>query len=165
MRSGFTRVLDVITMTTGVDWIEDHRDPQSLASRLAAGLIDATGGTRELLRTVRPHYAPGSRYEYCTADSQVLDWIREQRIRHLAVHFDLDVLDPAHFRPLLFNQPDAPEGAFEGIPRGRLRLGQVVRLLNDVAGATDVVGLAITEHLPWDVLELRNALRRLPLLA
>ena len=60
---------------------------------------------------------------------------------------------------------DAPEGAFEGIPRGRLRLGQVVRLLNDVAGATDVVGLAITEHLPWDVLELRNALRKLPLLA
>jgi CubicO group peptidase (beta-lactamase class C family) len=73
-----TRVLDVITMTTGVDWVEDHRDPQSLASRLAAGLIDATGGTRELLQTVRPHYAPGSRYEYCTADSQVLDWIRER---------------------------------------------------------------------------------------
>ena len=46
-----------------------------------------------------------------------------------------------------------------------MRLEQVVRLLNDVAGATDVLGLAITEHLPWDVLGLRKALRKLPLLA
>ena len=45
-----------------------------------------------------------------------------------------------------------------------MRLDQVVRLLNDVARASDVVGLAITEHLPWDALELRNALRKLPLL-
>src|SRR5205085_465742 len=29
-----TTLLDVITMTTGVDWVEDHRDPGSLASRL-----------------------------------------------------------------------------------------------------------------------------------
>ena len=28
-----TSVLDVITMTTGVDWVEDHRDSESLASR------------------------------------------------------------------------------------------------------------------------------------
>jgi arginase len=27
-----------------------------------------------------------------------------------------------------------------------------------------VVGLAITEHLPWDVLALRNMLREIPLL-
>ena len=29
-----TSVLDVLTMTTGVDWVEDHRDPASPASRL-----------------------------------------------------------------------------------------------------------------------------------
>ena len=40
-----------------------------------------------------------------------------------------------------------------------------MRLLNDVAEATHVVGLAITEHLPWDVRELRNALCKLLLLA
>lgn len=27
----------------------------------------------------------------------VLDWMEEQEITHLAFHFDLDVLDPAHF--------------------------------------------------------------------
>jgi arginase len=41
---------------------------------------------------------------------------------------------------------------------------QVVRLLRDVAGACGVVGLAITEHLPWDTLAMRDMLRRLPLM-
>jgi 6-aminohexanoate-oligomer exohydrolase len=27
---------------------------------------------------VRPRHRPGTRYEYCTADSQVLDWVRER---------------------------------------------------------------------------------------
>ncbi|MDX8482788.1 hypothetical protein RFN28_30645 [Mesorhizobium sp. VK24D] len=34
----------------------------------------------------------------------------------------------------------------------------------DVAGACDVVGLAITEHLPWDTLAMRDMLRQLPLM-
>ena len=31
-------------------------------------------------------------------------------------------------------------------------------------GVTDIFGLGITEHLPWDALALRDILRRLPLL-
>jgi len=72
-----TSVLDLLTMTTGVDWVEDHRDPDSLASRLLACF--ATGAdSRALLREVRPAVAPGTRFAYCTADSQVLDWVRER---------------------------------------------------------------------------------------
>jgi arginase len=41
---------------------------------------------------------------------------------------------------------------------------QVVRLLNDVAGACDVVGLGIAEFLPWEAIETRNLLRQLPLI-
>jgi CubicO group peptidase (beta-lactamase class C family) len=72
-----TTVLDVLTMTTGVDWVEDHRDPTSLASRL---LLCFAGGTssRALLGEVRPGAAPGTRWSYNTADSQVLDWVRER---------------------------------------------------------------------------------------
>ena len=72
-----TTVLDVLTMTTGVDWIEDHRDPDSLASRLL-GCFAAGADSRALLREVRPGVAPGTRFSYCTADSQVLDWVRER---------------------------------------------------------------------------------------
>jgi arginase len=41
---------------------------------------------------------------------------------------------------------------------------QVVRLLADVSQIVDVVGLGITEHLPWDAIELKNMLARLPLI-
>ena len=72
-----TRVLDLLTMTTGVDWVEDHRDSASLASRLVAAFSGA-GDSRALLAAVAPGVPPGTRYAYCTADSQVLDWVRER---------------------------------------------------------------------------------------
>ncbi len=37
-----------------------------------------------------------------------------------------------------------------------------MRLLNDVGTQTDIVGLAITEFLPWDMLRLSEALGELP---
>jgi len=100
------------------------------------------------------------------ADSSqpVLDWIKAEGITHLAVHFDLDVLDPAHFSPLLFNRPEQPTGAFDGIVQGTMRLGQVIRLLHDVSEACDMVGLGIAEFLPWDMLRLKHALAGLPIM-
>jgi CubicO group peptidase (beta-lactamase class C family) len=71
-------VHDLLTMTTGVDWVEDHRDPESPASRLTACFGVDGGDSRALLREVGPRSTPGTRYEYCTADSQVLDWVRER---------------------------------------------------------------------------------------
>ncbi|TGN63807.1 class C beta-lactamase-related serine hydrolase [Nocardioides eburneiflavus] len=72
-----TRVVDVLTMTSGVDWAEDHRDPGSLASRLLGCFADG-GDSRALLDHVGPGTVAGTRYAYCTADSQVLDWVRER---------------------------------------------------------------------------------------
>ena len=40
----------------------------------------------------------------------------------------------------------------------------VVRLLADVAGVCNVVGLAVTEYVPWEAIETRKLLRQLPLL-
>lgn len=71
-------VLDLLTMTSGVDWVEDHRDPGSLASRLTACFAGDGAESRALLAVVGRRTAPGTRYEYCTADSQVLDWVRER---------------------------------------------------------------------------------------
>ena len=70
-------VTDVITMTTGLDWVEDHRDPDGPAARLV-GAFRTGGSTRTLLAQTRPKHRPGTQWEYCTADSQVLDWIRER---------------------------------------------------------------------------------------
>ncbi|MGA8210658.1 MAG: serine hydrolase domain-containing protein, partial [Nocardioidaceae bacterium] len=77
--SGYARctVEHLLTMTSGVAWVEDHRDPASPASRLLGRFVTGSGGSRELLRSVAPRHEPGTRFEYCTADSQVLDWVRE----------------------------------------------------------------------------------------
>jgi arginase len=94
----------------------------------------------------------------------VLEWLRTIGAKHLAVHLDLDVLDVNKFHALYFGKPDAPEGAFDGIAQGRMRMKQVMRLLGDVSRAVDIVGLGIAEHLPWDAIELKNMLERLPLI-
>ena len=64
-------------MTSGVDWVEDHRDPDGPATALV-GAFAAGGSSRALLTRIGARYPPGTRYEYCTADSQVLDWVRER---------------------------------------------------------------------------------------
>lgn len=72
------RVRDLLTMTTGVDWAEDYRDPGSLATRLLGTFAAPDGDCRSLLAEIGPDDPPGTRYTYCTADSQVLDWVRER---------------------------------------------------------------------------------------
>jgi len=99
------------------------------------------------------------------SSTPVLEWIAGEGITHLAVHFDVDVLNPKTFGPILFNKPDAPPDAWADVPRGRLTPDQVVRLLHDVAAVCDIVGLAIAEYLPWEAIATRNLLRKLPLLA
>jgi arginase len=145
------------------DFVGEVKVPVDPARVMYAGLDDWNDVEGQIIRRVQLRYAGAD--ALAETSQPVLDWIAAQTITHLAVHFDLDVLDPAHFAPLLFNRPSVTEDIFAGIPQGRMRLDQVVRLLNDAAGATDMVGLAITEHLPWDMLELRNALHKLPLLA
>jgi arginase len=97
--------------------------------------------------------------------SPVLDWIASERIAHLAIHFDVDVFDPTKFGSVIFNDPNTLVDALAGVPRGRMAPDQVVRLLQDVAAACDVVGLAITEYMPWEAIATRSLLRKLPLLA
>ncbi|WP_349295428.1 arginase family protein (plasmid) [Thioclava sp. 'Guangxiensis'] len=95
----------------------------------------------------------------------VLDWLRQSGKKHVAIHLDLDVLDPKGFRSLLFNKPGSDNAEWADTPQGRMSLAQVVRLLRDVAGEVEIVGLGIAEHLPWDVMNLRDMLAELPLLS
>lgn len=99
-----------------------------------------------------------------TTSAPVLEWIASEGITHVAVHFDVDVLDPTQFGPQYMNNPAASPAALAHIPRGRLTPDHVVRLLHDVAAACEIVGLAITEYLPWEAIATRNLLRKLPLL-
>jgi CubicO group peptidase (beta-lactamase class C family) len=68
----------VLTMTTGLDWVEDYHDPDSAASRMIGRWRAGTGGIRDLIGEIAPGAEPGTRYAYCSPDSMVLDWIRER---------------------------------------------------------------------------------------
>ena len=78
--SGYDKVTlrQVLTMTTGVGWVEDYHDPDSAASRLIGRWREGAGGIRERLRDIPAGVSPGTRYAYCSPDSMVLDWVRER---------------------------------------------------------------------------------------
>ena len=83
--------------------------------------------------------------------SAVLDWLRGSGASHVAVHFDLDVLEPVDFNSAVYREPDG------------LRIEAAVRLLVEVSDLVDVVGLGITEYTPHDAIMLSDMLRRLPI--
>jgi arginase len=94
----------------------------------------------------------------------VLRWLRASGARKVAVHFDLDVLDPSLYDYLLFHDPGAPPGTWDNVPKGRMTFEQVAGILRAVAAEADIVGLAITEFMPWSMIRLSRSLSALPLL-
>lgn len=167
----------------GVLWIDAHPDvttPKNYSHSHAMVLGNLLGeGDAGMAKEVRRHLDPklvmyagvdemldyewdvvnrlGLRHagsaELADNSNPVLQWIRENDIKHVAVHFDLDVLDPVLFRSQLFNMPTGEEiNAF----RGKMTLGQVTRLIGDVSAQTDVVGFTLAEHMPWDDINLKN---------
>ncbi|CAI3945619.1 arginase family protein [Commensalibacter communis] len=97
--------------------------------------------------------------------SAILDWIKEEKITKLFIHIDLDVLDASLFRSLLFADPTKDPSAFYHFPQGEMNLSQLARIVQDTALVTNIVGLGITEHMPWDAIHLQNMLKDFPLLS
>lgn len=99
------------------------------------------------------------------SSASIIDWLKSINAKHLAVHFDLDVLDVQKFHALYFGNPAADPHDFDGITKGEMRLDDIVRLLIDISQHVDIVGLGIAEHLPWDAVALKEALQKLPILS
>ncbi|CQR56588.1 arginase family protein [Paenibacillus riograndensis] len=99
--------------------------------------------------------------ELTNSTESIKEWIKESGIKHLAIHLDLDVLDPKSFRSLLFANPEAP---YNYSPAGTMQMPLLLNLIKELSEATDVVGLGITEHMPWDSINLKNLLREIPIL-
>ncbi len=87
-----------------------------------------------------------------SGSDEVLNWLTRTGCRHVAIHFDLDVLDTTQFRSTAGPEPDG------------LFAEEIVRLLSDIANQLTVVGLGITEYMPREALLLANMLRTLPII-
>ncbi|RAI70873.1 arginase family protein [Pseudomonas fluorescens] len=127
-----------------------------------AGLEDPTEFERGFIDRLGLRSASGD--DLRDSSQPIIDWLRSIKAKHVAVHFDLDVLSPSSFGSILFNNPDAPEGTYDGIARGKMTIPQVVRLLKDVSAETEVVAIGITEHFPWDAIALKKMMAELPLI-
>ncbi|MFC9708692.1 arginase family protein [Paenibacillus sp. NPDC056933] len=99
--------------------------------------------------------------ELANSTESIKEWIKESGIKHLAIHLDLDVLDPKTFRSLLFAKPEEP---YIFSPAGSMRFPQLLHLIKELSDQADVVGLGITEHMPWDAINLKNLLKEIPIL-
>ncbi|GAC57604.1 putative hydrolase [Gordonia hirsuta DSM 44140 = NBRC 16056] len=87
-----------------------------------------------------------------TSTAPLLDWLRSTGAGKVAIHLDVDVVDA----------DEAVLGL--GQVRGGLSTAQVRRVIDDVAGAAEVVGVTIAEFIPRNVLAAQRLLDGLPLL-
>lgn len=88
----------------------------------------------------------------------ILAWIKEQQIEHLAIHLDLDVLDPETFRSLLFAKPG---DEVVDASMGTMTFEQIARIIQDVSKQTEIVGFTFAEYLPWDAINFHDFLENL----
>ena len=85
------------------------------------------------------------------SSTAILDWIRQTGAKHVLIHFDMDVLDPAEIIPAV------------GVVKDGLKMAEVVRIINDVAqhqqGASyEVNALTVAEPMPRTAINIRNML-------
>lgn len=93
-----------------------------------------------------------------TSTQPVSDWLKANKIEHVMVHLDLDVLSPTDFRSLLCNKPHQSPVEYAV---GEMTLANIVQMLQAVSENAELVGLSIAEYLPWDIINLRNELSKL----
>ncbi len=93
--------------------------------------------------------------ELAATSQPVLDWVTEHGYRHISIHLDVDVIKPELFHSNVFEKP---EPISTDCSHGELSFPQLARLFTEVTAVTEIVGFTVTEHLPWDMMDLRDFL-------
>lgn len=85
-------------------------------------------------------------------NNKVLEWLKNSGVSKVAIHFDLDVLDPNELTAVVAADPDG------------LKIDKALNIINDIAQNYDLVGLTVAEHLLRVAIKLQKILNNLPLL-
>jgi len=162
----------------GVLWIDSHPDVQVpaqyrnahahvLGALIGSGDPDLTGAVGRPIPAANvmiagihhplPHeerFIAGHGIRTCSPQEvragaePVMRWLEERGIEVLAIHFDLDVLDPRNFRSVLFARPGRGPHDFGDVAEGMLDIPDVLRLVGQATARAPAVGMTIAEHLP-----------------
>ena len=96
---------------------------------------------------------------------KIIKWIKEEGIKYLCIHWDLDVLSPDDFRSIFSAEPikegQKSEFADFGYAIGKMKFTQAVRMISDVSKEAKLVGLTIAEYKPWDIYYIRNEFNKI----
>lgn len=84
--------------------------------------------------------------------NKIIEWLKSTGVSKVAVHFDMDVLEP-----------DEIIAAVGVVPNG-MKIDEVVRVINDIAKEKELVGLTVAEPMPRIAIRLKNMLQQLPLM-
>ncbi|MFJ8027632.1 arginase family protein [Streptomyces sp. NPDC096311] len=87
-----------------------------------------------------------------TSTQPLLDWLASTGCSRVAIHFDVDAVDSNEVVLGLGIEPDGLTGT------------EVNRIVSDVKGTSDVVGLTIAEYLPRQLMHLLSIMDRFPLI-
>lgn len=89
---------------------------------------------------------------------EIQQWIEENNFSKIAIHFDIDVLDPNEFRATYFAEPN-----IQSFPAaaGQMSLSHLNDILKGITEHNDIVGFTVAEYMPWDEMNLRNTLKDL----
>lgn len=90
--------------------------------------------------------------ETVSGSEKVIEWLRNTGASNVAIHFDMDVLDPNEIITAV------------GVVPGGMKIAEVVRVINDVAKEKNLVGLTVAEPMPRTAIILKEMLNQLPLL-
>ncbi len=131
---------------------QEVRQPLEPKRVMLAGIDGMLPYEQEVIDRLAIRHAGSA--ELAAGSEPVLRWLRDNAITHLAIHFDIDVLDPKCFRSQLFNNPNSDE-VIDAM-QGRMTMPQVTRLITDAANAAEVVGFTFAEHMPWDDINMAN---------
>lgn len=85
--------------------------------------------------------------EVQTNSKAVLNWIKQIGVKHVLIHFDMDVLDPSEIIPAV------------GVVNNGLKMSEVVRIINDINAHAQIDALTVAEPMPRIAINLRNMLR------
>ncbi|WP_392562957.1 arginase family protein [Orbus sturtevantii] len=132
--------------------------PFKASQILYLGLQEPTQQEKQILAKLKINYQD-SRKEKITL-TQITDWIAVNNFKKIAIHLDLDVLDPKVFYSLYFNDPNL-KSIPDNAAVGKMGLEELMNYLVTIFKATDVVGFSIAEYLPWDAYYLKNVFQRL----
>lgn len=80
------------------------------------------------------------------SSEKIISWIKATGAKHVLIHFDMDVLDPAEIIPAV------------GVVKNGLKMAEVVRIINDVTTAYNVDALTVAEPMPRIAINIKNML-------